>query len=429
MKPSKGPQQGPAPAPDRQQMHIVYLSPSGQMGGAETCLIDALAVLRQVRPDWKTTVVAAEDGPLVGRAREHGAAVHLLPFPAEVARIGDSGQSGRASLAASLISSSPAILLYRSQLRSLLRDLKLDLIHTNGFKVHVLGALAKPRHSALIWHIHDYISSRAVMAKVMRRLSRHVDGIIANSKHVATDTREVVGRSAKIYPILNVVDLQEFTPEGPALDLDALSGLAPAPQHTLRVGLIATLAWWKGHRLFLRALAELDPTLPVRGYYIGGALYKTQAQESLDELRAYAQELGLGERLGFTGVVSEPAAAMRALDVLVHTSTEPEPFGRVLVEAMACGKPVITTGLGGASEIVALGDFALTIDSANPKSLANAIAKLAAEPRLTARLGSNGLSTARLHFGRERLARELPAVYEEVLSRVHGPKSSRAAHV
>jgi len=355
--------------------------------------------------------------------------VRLLPFPAEVASIGDSGQPGSASLAARLLANSPAILHYRSQLRSLLRDLKPDLIHTNGFKMHVLGALAKPRHSALVWHIHDYVSSRSMMARLMRRLSRPVDGIIANSRHVAEDMRELVGRSAKIYPILNVVDLEAFTPEGPALDLDALSGLAPAPPHTLRVGLIATLAWWKGHRLFLRGLVELDPTLPVRGYYIGGALYKTQAQESLEELRAYARDLGLTARIGFTGVVSEPAAAMRALDVLVHTSTEPEPFGRVLIEAMACGKPVITTGLGGASEIVALGDFSLSIDSKNPKSLAHAIAKLSAAPELKNRLGSNGLSTARLHFGRERLARELPPVYEEVLSRVHGPQSSRAAHV
>ncbi len=398
------------------------------MGGAETCLIDALAVLREARPHWTASVIVAEEGPLVSRAREHGAKVHLLPFPAEVARIGDSGQSGRASLAARLISNSPSILLYRSQLRTLLRDLKPDLIHTNGFKMHVLGALSKPRGSALVWHIHDYISSRTVMAKLMRRLSRRADAIIANSKHVAGDTREIVGRSANIYPVLNVVDLQAFTPEGPALDLDALSGLEPARSGTLRVGLMATLAWWKGHRLFLRGLAELDPSLPVRGYYIGGALYKTQSQDSLEELRAFATELGLGSRVGFTGIIAQPAAAMRALDVLVHTSSEPEPFGRVLVEAMACGKPVITTGLGGASEIVALGDFALTIDPQKPQSLANAVAKLATDQEFRLRLGGNGLSTARLHFGRERLARELPAVYEEVLSKVHGPKSSRAAH-
>jgi glycosyltransferase involved in cell wall biosynthesis len=263
---------------------------------------------------------------------------------------------------------------------------------------------------------------------LMRRLAFRTDAIITNSQHVAQDTRTIVGDTARILPILNVVDLQEFTPQGHALDLDDLSGFSPAAPGTIRVGLIATLAWWKGHRLFLQALAQLDEALPVRGYYIGGALYKTQSQDSLDDLRSFARELAITSRIGFTGVVAEPAAALRGLDILVHASTEPEPFGRVIVEAMACGKPVITTALGGAAETLSLGDFALTIDPNRPASLADAITKLASDAARRERLASNGLSTARRHFGRERLARELPPVYEEVLSRIHGTKPVRTAH-
>jgi glycosyltransferase involved in cell wall biosynthesis len=409
-------------------MRIVYLNPSGQVGGAEACLLDAIAVLRKTRPRWELSVVLGEEGPLATRARALGAVTHFLSFPKNVARLGDSGQAGRATLAARVLSTAPSALFYRYQLRSLLEQLKPDLIHTNGFKMHVLGAAAKLSKSALVWHIHDYVSSRPVMARLMQRLANRADLVIANSRHVAEDTRKVLGGSTNIIPILNVVDLAEFTPDGTRLDLDRLSGLSPTPGGVVRVGLLATLAWWKGHRLFLDALAKLDPKLPLRAYYIGGALYSTQAQASLDELRRYAHELGLSNRIGFTGVVSEPAAAMRALDVVVHTSTEPEPFGRVIVEAMACGKPVITTGLGGAAEITQLGDCALTVDTRSPDTLTAAIAKLVADSALRSALGSNGLSTARAHFGRERLARELPPVYEEVLSRIHGPQFSRPAH-
>jgi len=397
------------------------------MGGAEACLIDAVAVLRQARPGWPIAVVLGEDGPLAKRARDYDAEVHVLPFSRELARLGDSGEGGLGSLAARLASTAPSALRYRFQLHSLLGRIKPDLIHTNGFKMHVLGALAKPLGSALVWHIHDYVSSRALMAKLMRRLASLTDAIITNSQHVADDTREVVGASTNIVPILNVVDLKEFTPDGPRLDLDRLSGLISAPEGTVRVGLIATLAWWKGHRLFLQGLAGVDPKHAVRGYYIGGALYQTQSQSSLGDLRSAARELGIGERVGFTGIVSEPAAAFRALDVVVHSSTEPEPFGRVIVEAAACGKPVITTALGGAAEILSFGDFALKIDPRRPDLLAASISKLAANPDLRQTLGSNGLSTARRHFGRERLARELPAVYEEALSRVHGAKFTRSA--
>ncbi|HUN87872.1 MAG TPA: glycosyltransferase family 4 protein [Terriglobales bacterium] len=396
------------------------------MGGAEACLLDALAVLRQARPEWKLSVVLGEDGPLSRRAAIYGAEVYLLPFPADLARLGDSGRS-RSSLAVRLLSGAPSALRYRHQLGTLFRSMKPDLIHTNGFKMHVLAALAKPHESGLVWHIHDYVSSREVMAKLMRRLSSRTDAIITNSRHVAEDTRSIVGDAANIVPILNVVDLEEFTPEGPVLDVDRLSGFPTAPAGTIRVGLMATLAWWKGHRLFLQGLAGLDRALPVRGYYIGGALYKTQSQESLDDLRRFAKQLGLGDHIGFTGVVSKPAAVMRVLDVVVHSSTEPEPFGRVIAEAMACGKAVITAGLGGAAEIVAGNQCALTFDVKRPESLTEAITKLAEDAGLRNRLGSNGLSTARRDFGRERLARELPPVYEEVLSRVHGTKFTRAA--
>lgn len=390
------------------------------------CLLDGLAALRQARPEWELSVVLGEDGPLARRSRESGTVVHLLPFATELAKLGDSGSSGRTALAARLLSSAPSALRYRQQLRELFSSLRPDVIHTNGFKMHVLGASAKPPKCALIWHIHDYISSRVVMAKLMRRLASRTDAIITNSRHVAEDARAVVGNARNIIPVLNVVDLNEFAPEGPTLGLDRLSGLPTAPEGTIRVGLVATLAWWKGHRLFLEALAGLDRAMPVRGYYIGGALYRTQSQESLEDLKKFAQGKDLGGRFGFTGVVTEPAAAIRALDVLVHASTEPEPFGRVIVEAMACAKPVITAGLGGASEIIAGNDCALIFDVKQPKSLTQALSTLVSDAALRKRLGSNGLSTARRDFGRERLARELPPVYEEALSRIHGP-TNRAA--
>jgi glycosyltransferase involved in cell wall biosynthesis len=151
----------------------------------------------------------------------------------------------------------------------------------------------------------------------------------------------------------------------------------------------------------------------VRGYIVGGALYQTGSkQETIEGLRAYAQKIGVADRVGFTGFVVEPASAMRALDVVVHASTEPEPFGRVIVEAMGCGKPVISSGVGGAGEILMMGDFALAFKLNNAETLARAIAKLVGDTKLRDLLARNGLNTARERFGRERLARELPPVYE-----------------
>ena len=397
----------------RQAKRVAFLNPSGQLGGAEICLLDMVAVLRQVRPDWEIVVITVAPGPLASRAAALGAKVKVLPFPTELATLGDSATRGKAGLLGSMLLAIPAVRRYRDQLRDALNDFQPHVVHSNGFKMHVLGAMAKPAPSKLVWHIHDYVSTRPIMARLLRHYARQTHAIITNSTSVAENVRLSLGSKLRVLPILNVVDLTEFSPEGERLDLDSLSGLATTGSGIVRVGLLATMAWWKGHRLFLDALTKLPEDVKVRGYIVGGALYQTESrQETVEELRRYASKIGMSDRVGFTGFVAEPAKAMRALDMVVHASTEPEPFGRVIAEAMACGKPVISSGVGGAGEILMMGDFALAFKLNDAESLAKAIVKLARDPALRALLGRNGLNTARERFGRERLARELPPVYE-----------------
>jgi glycosyltransferase involved in cell wall biosynthesis len=342
-----------------------------------------------------------------------GAAVKVLPFPTEVAELGDSGDRGKTGLLSSMLRAIPTVRRYRDQLRSALNEFQPHVVHSNGFKMHVLGAMGSPAPSKLVWHIHDYVSTRPVMARLLRHYARRTHAIVTNSTSVAENVRLSLGPKLRVVPILNVVDLTEFSPGGECLDLDATSGLTAPSPNTVKVGLLATMAWWKGHRLFLDALAKLPGDVNVRGYVIGGALYQTGSrQETVEELRKYAEKIGVADRVGFTGFVAEPAMAMRALDVVVHASTEPEPFGRVIAEAMACAKPVVSSGVGGAGEILMMGDFALGFKLNDAESLAHAIAKLARDPALRSLLGRNGLNTARARFGRERLARELPPVYE-----------------
>ncbi len=83
---------------------------------------------------------------------------------------------------------------------------------------------------------------------------------------------------------------------------------------------------------------------PVRGYIIGAPIYQTSgSQWTLAELQREVERLGLSGKVGFTGFVEDVPAAMRSLDVIVHASTDPEPFGMVIIEGMACGKAVIAS--------------------------------------------------------------------------------------
>jgi glycosyltransferase involved in cell wall biosynthesis len=395
-------------------MRVVFLNPLGQMGGAEMSLMDLLVSLRAAEPGWQFWLLLGEDGPLVQQAKAAGVEVMVAPFPPALARLGDSG-SGPVGALWSCLKAAPGILRYVLHLRRTLRELEPDIVHTNGFKMHVLGAWAHPKNAPVIWHIRDYVSTRPLMQRLLRWNASRAAAAIGNSNSVAKDIQAVCGPQLETPCIYNAIDLKRYSPLGEKMDLDARAALEPAPLGTVRVGLAATLAHWKGHVVFLRALSRLPKDLPLRAYIIGGPIYQTEkSQRTIWDLRELAEELGLTGRIGFTGYVADTASAIRSLDILVHASTQPEPFGRVIAEGMACERAVICSAAGGAAELIADGQDALAHRPGDDAALAARIAQLVRDPELRARLGKAGRITAERRFDRGNLAAQLIPLYQRV---------------
>jgi glycosyltransferase involved in cell wall biosynthesis len=230
--------------------------------------------------------------------------------------------------------------------------------------------------------------------------------------------REVVGRRPPIFTVYNAIDLIRFSPAGKLADLDNLAGMPPLGAGGLRIGIVATMARWKGHETFLRALAMLPAAMPVRAYVIGGARYETAgSQYTIEELRALAAQLGVGDRVGFTGFVKAVAPAMRSLDIVVHASTQPEPFGLVIAEAMACGRAVIASAGGGAAEIIENGIDALAHPPGDAPALARLISQLADDPALRQQLGRAAARASARRFAQARLAADLVPIYRAITQR------------
>jgi len=186
-----------------------------------------------------------------------------------------------------------------------------------------------------------------------------------------------------------------------------MAGLTPAPPGTRRVGLPATFARWKGHEVFLRALAGLKRT-DVRGFVIGGPVYQTgDSQWSTGELRDRIVALGLEGRVGATGFVADMPAVYRALDVVVHASTRPEPFGLVIPEAMACGRLVMATRTGGAAELFEHGVNAVGMDVADVPTMIATLENLLADPDRRAVIAGRARDHVVARFGRQRFAAAL----------------------
>ena len=165
------------------------------------------------------------------------------------------------------------------------------------------------------------------MSHLLRWGRKRVAAVIAISEAVASDLRMVLpGTTVQV--VYNAIDVHEFSPAAAnGSRLDQLAGLTPAAPETIRVGLVATYAKWKGQDVFLRAIAQIVSgrlKQPVRFYVIGGPIYHTTgSQFSESDLRSLARQLDVERHVGFIGFQERLAPIYQALDIVVHASTQP----------------------------------------------------------------------------------------------------------
>jgi glycosyltransferase involved in cell wall biosynthesis len=352
-----------------------------------------------------------------------GAEALIVPMPTLLTRLGESQLRAagkwrsRMNLLKQFLRAQPGANDYLVQLRQAIAQFQPDLVHSNGIKTHLLSRLVVPAQLPLVWHLHDFYGLRPLSGWLLRRARTRVRAGIAIAPAVARDAAQVLP-GVPIRTVMNAVDLKRFCP-GPGADLDALAGFPPAPVGTVRVGLIATYARWKGHQTFLDAaqlLAKSKPNLPVRWYIIGGPIYQTAAQFREAELRSLAAERALQESVAFVPFQKEPAGIYRGLDIVVHASTLPEPFGLTVAEAMACGRAVVVSAAGGAAELFTAGHDALGVRPGDAAGIAAAIHQLVDNPAYREQLGQSARATAQARFDDAKYGEQLLEVYRNAIS-------------
>lgn len=403
-------------------MKVLFVSPLAGLGGSERSLLDLIVSLRQTVPAIGATLLLFEDGELAQAAREHGVAVWVEPLPPRLASLGESTVSGmpvhRAGEFAAAALVAPA---YFARLRARVRDFAPDVIHTNGMKAHLLfGALFTGW--PLIVHLRDFPSERPLTRHLVPWLGlgrgRRVI-VVTNSRAVAADVATLAPR-AETRVVYNGIDTAYFTPGSGAPErLSELANMPRAEDGTLHVGMLATYAWWKGQRLFIEAVARARataPEIPFRAFVIGGSVYATRGSElESTEVERLVRSLGLERHVGLVPFQRDVAQVFQSLDIVVHASIRPEPFGRTIVEAMASGRPVAISRAGGAAELFEEGSTGLGFRPGDPDDLARVLLVLLRDPQLRCALGEAGRKHAVAAFDRARLGREIAQVYAELL--------------
>lgn len=249
------------------------------------------------------------------------------------------------------------------------------------------------------------------LGRFERWLARSVDYFVFNSGAVQRQFLEQGERPMRQRVVHNGLDLDDFP-----LDLDGRAvrqELGLKPQAPV-VGIVGRLVDWKGHDVFLRALARVAEEWPdVQGLVVGSP--EVACPHLPQELQQLAVSLGLGEAVRFVGHRQDVARLLAAMDLLVHASIAPEPFGRVLIEGMAAAKPVVASAAGGVPEIVLDGQTGLLVEPGDVQGFAQAILSLLRHPERAAALGRAGRQRVEAHFTIERYVRQVQEVYGAVL--------------
>jgi glycosyltransferase involved in cell wall biosynthesis len=188
------------------------------------------------------------------------------------------------------------------------------------------------------------------------------------------------------------------------------------PQDAPVVSLIGRLARLKGQDVFLRAAAFVAQSAPHTKILLVGGTLAEMDSDFPDMLREMANDLGIAHQVIMTGHRDDIERFYRASDIVVLASTKSESFGLVLVEAMACEKPVIATKVGGPLEIVEDGRTGLLVPPGDAFALADAISRLIKDATLRKEMGKAGAQRARQLFSDQRMGEDLAKVY---LNTVH----------
>jgi glycosyltransferase involved in cell wall biosynthesis len=397
-----------APA-DPAGLRVVYVDHIAALSGGE------LALLRLVQsmPEVSAHIILGEDGPLRERLDGAGITVEVMPLdPTTRDTHRDQLTSGWASLRSGLL-----LVPYTVRLAWRIHQLHPDVVHTNSMKAGFYGSVAgRLARVPVVWHLRDRVSEDYLPAAVVRVVRLALQWlpsvVVANSHATLSTSRAVGGRGA--------VNTEEVV--GSAVLFDPY--VAPAarshrPDHrTFVVGMVGRIASWKGQDVLLRAVAE--PGLAeVQVRIVGSAMFGEDEYEA--QLRALVADLSLEDRVTFTGFTDDVESQLDQLDVLVHASVLPEPFGQVVVEGMAAGLPVVASDAGGPAEIITDDVNGLLVARGDHVALAAALRRLVSDRDLRRWLGAAAQDRAR-DFRPDVVGPRMTSIYRTLLTQQGGSR-------
>jgi glycosyltransferase involved in cell wall biosynthesis len=392
-------------AVEQRKLRVVVLGHSAQLSGAELAIQRAIPALTEVR----IHAILAEDGPLVSLLESAGASVEVLLMDD---RLRDLRKDRVAAMMPMPAFVQSAVYVFRLAIR--LRQIRPDLVHTNTLKAALYGgSAARLARIPCVWHVRDRIADDYLPiagVKIVRAAARILpSAIIANSQATLASLHlpERSSRTVAADALRVVIPSPVIKPQGGrASRSNASAGL--------RIAMVGRLASWKGQDVFLRAFAKAFPNGEEVAVLVGAALFGEDAFER--KLHKLAGHLGIETRVEFKGFRADVFEELAHVDVLVHASIIPEPFGQVVLQGMAAGLPVVASGAGGPAEIISDGYTGLLYPPGDVDALSTLLIRLDSDAGMRRRLGDQA-RRAVASYSPECVAEQMMDVYKATLRR------------
>ncbi len=378
---------------------VLIVNHTAVMGGAEVGLAEWIRFLDRDR--ICPVVAAPAAGPLNARLRSGGDRVFDQPLIRvqrtwNPLRLTAMGAQGLRQVAA---------------LRRLAEQEDIRVLHANSNKANLIAApAAQLAGLPCIWHVRDLVP----LGRIGRWLYRRSTVIVAVSKSVADHIQQYRNGRDRVRVIVNGIDVMRFTENAAARAAARRSFFPCIEDDIMLIGMTGNLAPWKRHALFLdiaeKLVREKDDNF--RFVIVGDDRFGDHPEYERS-LRRRICEGPLKGRALLAGYREDMPDVMRALDILVHPADR-EPFGRVMVEAMAAAKPVVAVNAGGAREIVVDGVTGYLTMPNDVAGMADAVRSLAGDTALRRQLGEAGRQRAVRDFDVRRVGVLMTDLYEEL---------------
>jgi glycosyltransferase involved in cell wall biosynthesis len=374
---------------------IVQILPALNRGGVERGTVEVADAI--VKNGWKSIVIS-NGGLLTSQLKRVGATVYEVPVHRK-----NPFSWGSA----------------RRQVKRILQQEGADIVHVRS---RAPAWIALPAANSLgiatVSTVHSKFAPANIFKKIYNGKMLKADRVIAISHFVENEIFTHYGKSGvaeKLSVIHRGVDLGMFDPKAVnqrriIAEVDRL-GL---PDDKSIIMLPARATSWKGHEILIQALAQLpdkDAILMLLGIEDGPPAYA-------EKLRAMAVRYGLGGRVRIGAGSRDMPAALMFADVVAMPSIKPEPFGRVAIEALAMGRPVVAFRHGGAVESIDEGRTGWLADPLSVDSLAEALqTALSLTPRKRRALAKDARQQMTDQFSKDMMCKRTLAVYKSLLKK------------